>query len=61
MVITYKTEDKDSNLMEQLQKFFMTENKPTAIVCYNDQLALQVIVMLRELGLNIPEDVSIVG
>ncbi|MEH6953218.1 GntR family transcriptional regulator [Neobacillus drentensis] len=61
MVITYKTEDKDSNLMEQLQKFFTTENKPTAIVCYNDQLALQVIVMLRELGLNIPEDVSIVG
>lgn len=61
MVITYTTEDKDSNLVEQIQKFFTTENKPTAIVCYNDQLALQVIFMLRGLGLNIPEDVSIVG
>jgi GntR family transcriptional regulator of arabinose operon len=39
----------------------MTDKKPTAIVCYNDQLALQVLFMLRGLGLNVPEDVSIVG
>src|SRR3954470_2040763 len=43
MVITITTEDKDSNLVEQLQQFFMTDKKPTAIVCYNDQLALQVL------------------
>ncbi|MEH7095739.1 GntR family transcriptional regulator [Neobacillus vireti] len=61
MVITYTTEERDSNLVEQLQKFFMTDKKPTAIVCYNDQLALQVLFMLRGLGLNVPEDVSIVG
>ncbi|MBT2657175.1 GntR family transcriptional regulator [Bacillus sp. ISL-18] len=61
MVITYTTEDKDSNVVERLQEFFKKENKPTAIVCYNDQLALQVIFMLRGLGLKVPEDVSIVG
>lgn len=61
MVITCTTEDQDSKIVEQLQQLFKTENKPTAIVCYNDQLALQVIFMLRGLGLNVPEDVSIVG
>ena len=61
MVITYTTEDKDSNVVERLQEFFKKENKPTAIVCYNDQLALQVIFMLRGLGLKVPEDISIVG
>ncbi|MEH7116704.1 GntR family transcriptional regulator [Neobacillus vireti] len=61
MVITYTTEERDSNLIEQLQKFFTTDDKPTAIVCYNDQLALQVLFMLRGIGLSVPEDVSIVG
>ncbi|MEH7414463.1 GntR family transcriptional regulator [Neobacillus drentensis] len=61
MVITYTTEEKDSNLVEQLQQFFTTDDKPTAIVCYNDQLALQVLFMLRGIGLSVPEDVSIVG
>ncbi|TWD98815.1 GntR family transcriptional regulator [Neobacillus bataviensis] len=61
MVITYTTEEKDNNLVEQLQQFFTTDDKPTAIVCYNDQLALQVLFMLRGIGLSVPEDVSIVG
>ncbi|WP_160724410.1 GntR family transcriptional regulator [Bacillus sp. USDA818B3_A] len=61
MVITFTTEDKDSTLIEKLQKFFTNDDKPTAIVCYNDQLALQVLFMLRGLGLRVPEDVSIVG
>ncbi|PFN97291.1 GntR family transcriptional regulator [Bacillus sp. AFS076308] len=61
MVITYTTEQKDNNLVEQLQQFFTTDDKPTAIVCYNDQLALQVLFMLRGMGLSVPEDVSIVG
>jgi GntR family transcriptional regulator, arabinose operon transcriptional repressor len=61
MVITYTTDDLESKLLDQLLPFFMTDKKPTAIVCYNDQLALQVLNMLRSHGLNVPEDVSIVG
>lgn len=61
MVITYTTDDLESKLLDQLLQFFMTDRKPTAIVCYNDQLALQVLNMLRSHGLNVPEDVSIVG
>ncbi|QIZ07793.1 GntR family transcriptional regulator [Priestia megaterium] len=61
MVITFTTEEKDSRLLERLEKFFNADSIPSAIVCYNDQLALQILNMLRELGLSIPDDVSIVG
>jgi LacI family transcriptional regulator/LacI family repressor for deo operon, udp, cdd, tsx, nupC, and nupG len=37
------------------------EDYPTAIVCFNDQQALAVMMALKELNLNIPNDVSIVG
>lgn len=35
--------------------------RPTAIVCHTDVLAQGVIVGLRELGLRVPEDVSVTG
>lgn len=37
------------------------ENYPTAIVCFNDQQALAVMMALKELNIRVPEDVSIVG
>ncbi|WP_110063963.1 GntR family transcriptional regulator [Cytobacillus oceanisediminis] len=61
MVITYTTEEKDGSLIDRLEKYFSSESKPSAIVCYNDELALQVLNMLRRLGLSVPEDVSIIG
>ncbi len=61
MVITFTTEDQNNNLLERLENFFKTDSIPTAIVCYNDQLALHVLNMLRRHGLRVPEDVSIVG
>lgn len=33
----------------------------TAVVCYNDQIALQTIHLLERLGLRVPQDVSVVG
>lgn len=35
--------------------------RPTAIVAYNDESALPVIKALRDLGLEVPRDVSVVG
>jgi GntR family transcriptional regulator, arabinose operon transcriptional repressor len=61
MVISYSTEEKDNKPIEKLKELYLSGNFPTAIVCYNDQLALQVLNLLRELGKNVPEDVSIVG
>ncbi len=36
-------------------------SKPTAVVCQSDLLAGGVVLAARELGLNVPEDVSITG
>ncbi len=37
------------------------EDYPTAIVCFNDQQALGVIMALKELRIKVPDDISIVG
>lgn len=37
------------------------ENRPTAVTCYNDLVALGVCHALDELGLRVPEDVSVIG
>lgn len=45
-------------------EYFKNKNRkdyPTAIVCFNDMQALAVMTALKELNINIPEDISIVG
>ena len=37
------------------------EDYPTAIVCFNDQQALAVMGVLKELNIKIPDDISIIG
>lgn len=37
------------------------EDRPTAVTCYNDLVALGLCRALEELGLSVPEDVSVVG
>lgn len=37
------------------------EDRPTAIICANDQIAAAVYVALRRLGVRIPQDLSVVG
>ncbi|MFF0342361.1 LacI family DNA-binding transcriptional regulator [Kribbella sp. NPDC004875] len=35
--------------------------KPTAIICFNDHVAVGVLSRLRELGLSVPADISVAG
>ena len=37
------------------------ENPPTALFCFNDRMAMGAYDALRKLGLNIPDDIEIVG
>ena len=37
------------------------DDRPTAVSCYNDLLALGLMKALRELGIAVPEEVSVVG
>ena len=62
MIITYSTEDIKSDLWARLKELFSnSETIPTGIICYNDEVALGVINVLRELELSVPHDISIVG
>lgn len=37
------------------------QERPTAIFCSNDKIAMQVITTLQTLGFSVPEDVSVIG
>ena len=38
-----------------------TSNRPTALFCYNDQIAMGALSACRDLGLDVPGDISITG
>lgn len=60
-VFSYNTETK-ANLSSDL-KNFISENRDflTAIVCYNDEVGLVVANLCKQLGVTIPEELSIIG
>ena len=46
---------------EFVSNLLKKDNRPSAIVCYNDQIAFYVLQAARDAGLRVPEDISIVG
>jgi GntR family transcriptional regulator of arabinose operon len=54
-VIHYVTDEAALMLLRKEQ------DRPTAFVCYNDELAVQLIAAIRESGLTVPGDISVVG
>lgn len=61
LIVRYATEDKDGKPQQSLREMLKTGHPPTALVCYNDQLAVGLLDVIRELELRVPEDLSIVG
>lgn len=61
-LVTYETEDKHTKPVEELEKVLSGKNNPiTGIVCYNDELAISLLEILRTKKMQIPSDISIVG
>ncbi|SEM55190.1 GntR family transcriptional regulator [Paenibacillus sp. OV219] len=62
-VVSYRTEEKAGRVIEIAEELLgRPEGKrPTALVCYNDELALRLLEVIRKAGLSVPQDVSIVG
>lgn len=60
-VIMYQSSDDVVQIFSKIAEYLKNDKRPTAIACYNDQLAIQVMDVVRSLGLKIPDDVSIVG
>ena len=46
---------------EIARKVLSRKNRPSAIICGNDQLAMSVYAAAASLGLSIPQDVSVIG
>lgn len=52
----------DDNDFSQLERLLSgTVRRPTAIICFHDQIAVWVVRGLERLGLRVPEDISVAG
>lgn len=62
-IIPFDTSDKMTKPIEALNTLLSSDNneKPTGIVCYNDELAIFLLNLLREKNIAVPEEISIVG
>ena len=62
-IISYKTDEMTTKPLEEFGKVLSLNNIewPTAIICYNDQLAMKLLDTIRERKLKVPDDISIVG
>lgn len=46
---------------DQVAQFLMRSPRPTAVVCYNDMTAIGALRALKDRGLGVPQDMSLVG
>jgi GntR family transcriptional regulator, arabinose operon transcriptional repressor len=62
-IVTYNSSEKTTKPLEALAKFLSLDrdDRPSAVVCYNDELAISLLDVLREKNFRVPEDLSIVG
>jgi LacI family transcriptional regulator len=58
---TPDSDDEFAQLKTTIESLFAGADRPTAILCGNDKMAIRVIFLLQRRGLRVPEDVSIVG
>lgn len=49
------------NIFERVCAVLKSEHRPTAIMCYNDRMAVSVYSAIKSLNLKIPEDISVIG
>jgi LacI family transcriptional regulator len=54
-------DDEFAQLKTTIERLFASPERPTAILCGNDKMAMRVIFILQRRGLRVPEDVSVVG
>lgn len=48
-------------LKEKLQRLLNTQPRPTAIICADDDTAIETLFWAKALGLKVPEDLSLIG
>ena len=61
LVVWFHTEDRRSKPSMMVKEIVKTGSLPHGIVCYNDQISVQVIESLEDCGLQVPKDISVTG
>lgn len=61
LVIQFHTEDRKRKPAQMVTLMLEDQDVIDAIVCYNDQIAMEVYRVLETLGRRVPEDISITG
>lgn len=61
LLVEYETCNEYFQPYKLARSLILQKNRPTAVVCYNDNIALMVIQAAKDCGLNIPGDISIIG
>lgn len=59
--ITTATSGKPEGGMEGMKYFLALSDPPTAVVCYNDMMAIGAIQAIQQAGLRVPQDISVTG
>lgn len=61
MVIWFHTEDRKTKPSAGLGMLLEQGQSADGVVCYNDQTAIQIMGMLKEMGYRVPEDILVTG
>nr|WP_269145564.1 GntR family transcriptional regulator [Cohnella fermenti] len=61
LIVRYETEQRETLPASVLREWLGRPDRPSGIVCYNDQLAVALLDIVREAGLRVPEDLSMIG
>jgi LacI family transcriptional regulator len=59
-LVTADSSDPDGG-MRSAQQLMESPNRPTALFCFNDRMAMGAYYARRQLNLSIPEDVAVMG
>ncbi|MEX1031533.1 MAG: GntR family transcriptional regulator [Paenibacillaceae bacterium] len=60
-IVCYSTEEKSVKPLSMAASILRRVDRPTAFVCYNDELAIRMLDIIREANLQVPDDLSIIG
>ncbi|WP_039652872.1 GntR family transcriptional regulator [Clostridium tyrobutyricum] len=60
-IMTYLSEEISDILPQKIKSSLESKNRPTAIFCYNDQIAITAMNIAKTLDLSVPKDLSIIG
>ena len=60
-IATFTTKNQLEVISQYVKTILSSDDRPTALVCYNDQVASQLIQAMREAGLTVPEELSLVS